>query len=82
MVTTKCGGPEDIVNQDNGILVPTKEVHALAEAMSNIYLNIDKYCASIIRNDCLSRFGQDSFVKRLTTIYAGIRDKGKRENNG
>jgi len=77
VVATKCGGPEDIVNQDNGILVPTKDVQALAEDMSYIYSNISKYDASLIRNDCLSRFGKDSFVKRLKTIYASIQDKGK-----
>jgi glycosyltransferase involved in cell wall biosynthesis len=69
VVATKCGGPEDIVNQDNGILVPTKDVHALAEAMYNIYLNINKYDASLIRNDCISRFGKDSFVEKLRHIY-------------
>ncbi len=79
VVATKCGGPEDIVNQDNGILVPTKDVPALTEAMSSIYLNIDKYEASLIRNDCLSRFGKDAFVKRLRSIYTSIQDKGKRK---
>ena len=69
LVATKCGGPEDIVNQDNGLLVPTKDVQALAKAMWNIYINNDKYDANYIRSDCLLRFGKDSFVKRLLNIY-------------
>ena len=80
VVATKYGGPEDIVNQGNGVLVPTKNLDALAEAMSNIYINIDKYDASLIRNDCLSRFGEESFVTRLQNIYAGILGKRKEEN--
>jgi len=78
VVATKCGGPEDIVNRNNGILVPTKNVNALAEAMSNIYLNIDKYNVTYIRNDCLSRFGKDSFVTKLQGIYTSILEKEKR----
>ena len=43
VIATKCGGPEDIINQNNGILLPTKNVGALAEAMENMHINIDKY---------------------------------------
>ena len=33
IVTTKCGGPEDIITKDNGLLVPTKDYKKLAEAI-------------------------------------------------
>jgi glycosyltransferase involved in cell wall biosynthesis len=72
VVATKCGGPEDIINKGNGILVPSANVDALAAAMSKIYSNIDKYDPNLIRSDCLSRFGQESFVKRLRRIYTSI----------
>lgn len=71
-VATKCGGPEDIVNEKNGMLVPIKDVAALAEAMFSIYVNIGKYDARLIRNDCLERFGKDAFVKRIRNIYSNI----------
>lgn len=79
VVATKCGGPEDIVNPYNGLLIPTKDIAALADAMSNIYFNIDKYNASLIRKDCISRFGKDAFLKRLINIYTGIHKEGKRK---
>lgn len=72
VIATKCGGPEDIVKNDNGILVSTDEVNELAEAMWNIYMNIEKYDAKIIREDCLSRFGKKAFLKRLKMIYSLI----------
>jgi glycosyltransferase involved in cell wall biosynthesis len=72
VIATKCGGPEDIVNQNNGLLVAAKNSNELAEAMSYIYLNLEKYDASSIRNDCLTRFGKDSFVKKLQSIYSSI----------
>ena len=75
VVATKCGGPEDIVNINNGILVPAKDMNSLAEAMFSIYLNIDKYDPCFLRSDCLSKFGKDSFVKRLRNIYTNIQGK-------
>jgi glycosyltransferase involved in cell wall biosynthesis len=77
VVATECGGPEDIVNKNNGVLVPIKKVDMLAEAMFNIYSNIHKYDQNIIRQDCLKRFGKDSFVARLKSIYSGILEKRK-----
>ena len=79
IIATKCGGPEDIVNQNNGYLVPIKDVNALVEAMSNIYLNIDKYDTNLIRNDCLARFGENTFMARLQNIYTGILGKRKED---
>jgi glycosyltransferase involved in cell wall biosynthesis len=77
VVATKCGGPEDIVNQDNGVLVDKQDVNALAEALEYIYLEIDKYDESLIRRDCLSIFGKDTFVNRLQSIYETILETGK-----
>ncbi|HUV60021.1 MAG TPA: glycosyltransferase [Desulfatiglandales bacterium] len=79
VIATKCGGPVDIVNPINGLIVSTKDIKALADAMSKIYLAIDKYVANPIRNDCLARFGEDAFVERLKNIYASILGKRKED---
>jgi len=76
-ISTKCGGPEDIVNENNGILVPAKDISALASALEYIHINISKYDANLIRNNCLSRFGKQPFIKRLTNIYAHIQNEEK-----
>ena len=72
VIATKCGGPEDIVNSNNGYLVPTKDVSALAKIMEDIYLNIRKFDPYLIRKDCLSRFGEEVFVQRLQSIYTRL----------
>ena len=33
VVTTRCGGPEDIITHDNGILVPIRDEQAFADAL-------------------------------------------------
>lgn len=40
VIAAKCGGPEDIVNAENGILVDVDDIDGLANAMISIY---DKY---------------------------------------
>lgn len=75
VIATRSGGPEDIVHQDNGVLIPAQNIAALAEAMRELRLNIDKYDAAHIRNDCLARFGQEPFIRRLLNIYQDILDK-------
>ena len=80
LVATECGGPEDIVNQANGILVPKKNIDALAEAMWNVYINNKRYDTNKIRSDCLLSFGKDSFVKRLINIYMSILYRREQES--
>ncbi|WP_029232362.1 glycosyltransferase [Butyrivibrio sp. VCB2006] len=36
VIATKCGGPEDFVDDTNGILIPVDDVDALAEAMKGM----------------------------------------------
>lgn len=72
VIATRCGGPEDIVTPTNGILVPTKQINQLAEAMHYLYLNIDKFDPISIRKNCLLNFGQDAFVNRLQNIYKNV----------
>jgi len=81
VIATKCGGPEDIVNSNNGYLVPKKNVKALGKAMEDIYLNINKFDPFHIRKDCLLRFGEDAFVARLKSVYTNLlRNKKNRSN--
>ena len=37
VIATKCGGPEEFVNKENGILVPVDNVEELSKAMLLMY---------------------------------------------
>lgn len=72
LIATKCGGPEDIINTINGLLIEKNSVQALAEAMSYIYQNYAQYSASDISQNILNRFGEEVIIKQLIDIYKAI----------
>jgi len=66
VVATRCGGPEDIINGENGILVDIDEA-SLAKGLRDIRkANFDP---RIIQEGCFSAYGSDSFFKRLMKLY-------------
>lgn len=50
VISTTSGGPEYIINDDNGLVVPPKDVQALSNAMNKICVNYDSYDAEKITN--------------------------------
>jgi len=72
IITTNCGGPRDIVNEMNGVLVPVRDKEALAAGMVNMAKSIPKYDSDVIKVDCIQRFGRDAFFQRIEGIYSKI----------
>lgn len=72
VVATACGGPESIVNANNGILVPPRDIIALGDALVRMFETSDNYVAENIYQDCLSRFGEQAVVSQLSDIYKEI----------
>ena len=60
LISTRCGGPEDIVTPDNGLLVPTEDPAALAEAMLHMLDRAASYDGEKIREETLRKFGADT----------------------
>ncbi|MFP4307061.1 MAG: glycosyltransferase [Desulfococcaceae bacterium] len=72
VIATRCGGPERIVREQDGLLVPTDNVDALADAMRHMRNNASQYVPENLREGCRQRFSEEAVVKRLTQVYAGI----------
>lgn len=60
LISTRCGGPEDIVTGLNGLLVPPEDPEALAQAMQVMLDKVDTYDPEAIREATLERFGVDT----------------------
>lgn len=69
VVSTMCGGPEDIVNSHNGLLVEPDNIDDLAFAMKKIMENMDSYEKEVIRKKCEKDYGEKSIINKLTAIY-------------
>lgn len=75
LIATKCGGPEDIVNDGNGVLVDVDDVRGLSSAMLLVKKNIKSYSPHRLRQEAIDRFGEDAFVRKVVPIYeAAIND--------
>lgn len=69
VIATRCGGPESIVNDDNGLLVPSENRQALTEALIHLYENRRHYDAAVLRENCLKEFGEKSVTAQITAEY-------------
>jgi glycosyltransferase involved in cell wall biosynthesis len=70
VVSTRCGGPEDIVNESNGVLVETDDADALASGMELILSKLDSYDRDKIMNECRTGYSPDAVLNKLTHIYS------------
>lgn len=77
-ITTDCGGPVDIVEAGDGVIVPKGNASAMAKAMLEFAdkpRDIDDRMAR--RQRCENRFGEQSVCNSLTAQYRKIMDVQK-----
>lgn len=65
VISTRCGGPLDIVTAKTGILVPEDDEESMATAMQAMMLTAFQYDAQAIRRQTLERFGTDAVCEKL-----------------
>lgn len=65
VISTRCGGPEDIVTEETGLLVPVDDVEALAGAMLRMLDTAADYDPQRIRELTVSRFGVETVCAQL-----------------
>lgn len=72
VIATRCGGPESIIREQDGILVPADDVLALAEAMKKMRSAYASYDAAEIRAACIARYSEPVIAARLTAVYSAV----------
>jgi glycosyltransferase involved in cell wall biosynthesis len=72
VVATACGGPEDIVEAGDGLLVSPSSPNALCEGLKCIRETIEEYDPRGIRARCVARFGRAVVAKQLMSLYQEI----------
>lgn len=78
VVSTACGGPDDIVTADVGTLVEVGDTTALANAMDFVLTHIESYDAEKIREICLERYGEKAVCNSLLTVYREVLQQTRR----
>jgi glycosyltransferase involved in cell wall biosynthesis len=69
VVATRCGGPEDIVNDGVGVLVPPEDPEALAYGIEHVLTHAGKYDPARLRAHALEKFGLEAVGERLEQVY-------------
>jgi teichuronic acid biosynthesis glycosyltransferase TuaC len=70
VVATRCGGPEDIVADGMGVLVPPEDPAALARGIAEVLDRQASYEPRRLRAYAIERFGLDSVGARIEQLYS------------
>lgn len=74
VIATRCGGPEDFVNDENGILVEVGDVQATLNAMMYMYNNSSKFDPIKLHNFVEQHYSQSVISEMLYMYYKIIID--------
>lgn len=72
VVSTRCGGPEELIDESNGVLVPRDDASGLAKGMESVRVRYHQYNSRKIRDDCRARFAPQEVVGQLEAIYSEV----------
>lgn len=69
VIATMCVGPEEIVHQKNGILIPINDVNALKNAIEKMQLTHHNYDSLAMRKEIINKYDNTTIANQLKKIY-------------
>lgn len=69
VIATKCGGPEDIINEINGVFCDIGDSSDLAKKMEYMYYNYQSYDAFKIKNSFMDKFSSSKICNKIFKVY-------------
>lgn len=72
VVATRCGGPEEIVTPDVGVLVERANSAALADGIEDVLSRPEEFPEEVLRAAAENRYGQVSIAHKLLSIYRQV----------
>lgn len=81
VIASDCGGPKDIINYINGILVKNEDYLEASKAIEYLYYNYDKYNPIDIRSDFMNRFSKKKISEKYINLYKEVIDVWNSRNN-
>jgi glycosyltransferase involved in cell wall biosynthesis len=69
IIATNCGGPKDIVNSNNGLLVSVDNIYELTNALKFLYKHAKNYNSSLISQDTIKHYSPTVVANMLHTYY-------------
>ncbi len=72
VIATNVTGPNEIINENNGILIPPKNINAIVHAVDQMLDHYDNYSPECISNYINKNFSYEIVGKKLDGIYKQI----------
>lgn len=72
LIATNCGGPTDIVSDDNGYMVDVDNIKGLSAVMKEMVLNYSKFDRKKIADDAYKRYSEVSVSKQIEKIFYSV----------
>jgi len=69
VLATRCGGPEEIVTDEVGRLVPKEDVEALATAILEMTSESARYDSGLLRRYAVENFSWEKIADRTVDLY-------------
>lgn len=69
VIATRCGGPEEILTEETGLLVPTEDPPALAGALDDLLSGRASFFPETLRSHALDRYGREATRERIRDLY-------------
>jgi glycosyltransferase involved in cell wall biosynthesis len=72
VVATRCGGPEDIVADEVGVLVSKEDPEALAAALEHVLATRGSYDRARLRAHAVRHFSWDGIAGQYAQLYQDV----------
>ncbi len=69
VIATQCGGPEDVLSEEIGLLCERNDPEALAAALRHLRDNAHRYSPSALHDFAEQRFGEQAVTARVLSVY-------------
>lgn len=80
VIAGNAGGPVDIVNKSNGMLVSLRDEQNLADAMEQMIRIRSKYDSEQIARECAEKYSSDSVSQKLEKVFAETLAAKRKDN--
>ena len=72
VIATKSGGPEDFIDDTNGIIVSVNDESALIEALQEMRFSRERYNSNVISSNARDRFSSTNIAKQISDVYCSL----------
>jgi len=72
VISTRCGGPEALINTSNGLLVEPRNASELAVAIKKLLADIYSFDPNLIASEARKLFSHEAVATALTKVYEDV----------